>query len=736
MESFLRNLTKQVTCSICLNTFSNPKIISCFHTFCCECLEKHARASHKQGQFRCPECQAEIALPEENRFDRLPTSFFHNSLLNLLAVRQSGDGTNITCGNCKNRSSNVHYCFDCARFMCSDCLNAHEVMRDAFEGHKVIPVKDFQAQDYEAFLKQQPFCSKKYHEREITRFFCLQCQSCVCHLCIVTDHQNHKVNLLDEGADNEKGNIMADAALSREREKGLKDMIRQFEETASKLENNTETAKRGVTQAAEQMIAEIREREREAITSIETTRVTRLDRINSAKQQVESLTKQNKKVADFAETLIQRSSSWDIMQNKTTLKQRFQELRGIQAVKHHETSFIKFYAAPVAGFKLGDIATKDVADANQSTLEGLDKTLQAGVEAEFILSPKTADGEISNQSDLKQRIEVTIDPIEDVKHVSVREKENGRFKVKFTPKVPGAYSIEVKINGDKLPTCPFTVQVKERELTAVVGELDLKLFEGEQLKSLHGIAVNTKGMIAITDSEGHCVYIFDKEGKCLRKFGSQGNNAGQFSFPCGVTYLNDDEILIADAGSRRIQQVDVQTGTVVKSFGKYDSAKGRFNCPIHVCLDDERHIVVTDFSNNRIQVMSREGESISIFGDSGPEKLSRPTSCIPYKNMFFVSDEGNHCIKTFDHSGTFLYKFGKRGNQDGQFSLLRGMLVDNNNNLLVCDRDNNRVQQFSLDGRFIGKSITHLPHPAGIATAPDGRILVTSYTTNKVYVLK
>ena len=698
-------------------------------------MEKHARASHKQGQFRCPECQAEIDLPEGNRFDRLPTSFFHNSLLNLLAVRQSGDGTNITCGNCMKRSSNVHYCFDCARFLCSDrCLTAHEIMRDAFEGHKVMPVKDFKAQDYEALLKQQPFCSKKYHEREITRFFCLQCQSCVCHLCIVTDHQNHKVNLLDEAADNEKGNIMADAALSREREKDFTDIIRQFEETASKLENNAEIATRGVTQAAEQMIAEIREREREAIASIETTRVTRLDRINSAKQQVESLTKQNKKVADFAETMVQRSSSWNIMQNKTTLKQRFEELRGIQAAKHHQTSFIKFYAAPVVGFKLGDIATKDVADARQSTLQGLDKTLQAGVEAEFILSPKTPQGEISNQSDLKQRIEVTIYPTEDVTHVSVRETENGRFKVKFTPKVPGAYSIEVKMNGDKLPSCPFTVQVKQRELT-VVGELDLKLSEGEKFKCLHGIAVNTKGMIAITDYNGHCIYILDKEGKCLREFGSQGNNSGQFLFPRGVTYLNDDEILIADADNHRIQQVDVQTGTVVKSFGKRGAAKGQFNFPVDVCLDEERHIVVTDINNNRIQVMSREGESISIFGDSGPGKLSDPTSCIPYNNMFFVSDQGNHCIKTFDQSGTFLYKFGKQGRQDGQFRTPDGMLLDSNNNLLVCDQDNNRVQQFSLDGRFTGKSITYLPNPIGIATAPDGRILVTSFT-NKVYVLK
>ena len=442
--------------------------------------------------------------------------------------------------------------------MCYECLNAHEIMRDAFEGHRVMPVRDFQDQDYEALLKRQPFCTKKYHEREITRFYCLQCQCCVCHLCIVTDHQSHKVQLLDEAADNEKGNIMADAAESRTREKDLKETLQQFQNTANSLQENARIAKRGVSQVAEKMIAEIRERERKAIESIETTCVTRLQKINSTRQAIESLMKQNNKVADFAENLIQKSSSWDVMQNKPSLKQRFEELRGIQAAQHHQTSFIKFYPTPAVGFNLGDIATEDIADASRSTLEGLDQTLQAGLEAKFILSPITPDGEISNQPDLKQQIEVLIQPDKDVTQVTVCNTENGRFEVKFIPKVPGAYSIEMKINGDTLAKSPFIVAVKERELI-VVGEWDLNLLEGEQVGRLFGIALNTKGSIAVTDFGKHSVYIFDKNGKCLKKIGVEG----QFKDPSGVTYLNDEEILIADTKNGRIQQINIQTGTVV-----------------------------------------------------------------------------------------------------------------------------------------------------------------------------
>ena len=84
----------------------------------------------------------------------------------------------------------------------------------------------------------------------------------------------------------------------------------------------------------------------------------------------------------------------------------------------------------------------------------------------------------------------------------------------------------------------------------MVGELDLNLLEGEQFGCLLGIAVDTEGNIAVTDCYKHCVYIFDKNGKCLGKIGAKG----QLRFPCGMTYLNDDEILIADTNNSRIQQ--------------------------------------------------------------------------------------------------------------------------------------------------------------------------------------
>ena len=148
-----------------------------------------------------------------------------------------------------------------------------------------------------------------------------------------------------------------------------------------------------------------------------------------------------------------------------------------------------------------------------------------------------------------------------------------------------------------------------------------------------------------------------------------------------MAYLNDDEILIVDTNNDRIRQTDIQTATVVKNLGKEGLGIGDFDIPGDVCLDEERRIVVTRFRNSGRQVMSR---------------------------------------------------VWKKGNQDGQLNYPSGLLIDSSNNLLVCDQWNNRVQQFSLDGRFTGKSITHLSHPRGIAATPDARILVT--TPKKIFI--
>ena len=737
MESLLKNLEKHITCSICLDTFTKPKTIACLHTFCLKCLEKHALTTQRQGQFRCPECQAQVDIPQGNRFDNLPTGFLRNSLLSLLAVRQSGDGSQMGCGICKKTSAEISYCFACEKLLCRDCVKAHELFREtAFEGHKVTAVTQFQPADYEALLKRQSFCSQQYHEREVTRFFCLQCQFCVCQICIVIDHKNHNVDPLEKAADGEKANIIAGAELMKEKKKVCSDAIRKFEETTLRLETNFTAAKQEVSQAAEQIIAKIREREREAITTLENTRVSRMEKLNAVTKQVQSLAKQLDQAVEFANNLLQRSSSSDIMQSKKNLEQRFQDLNKTPVPALPVSSFVKFVPsiAPKS-LSLGFAITRET-DVRLYTVKGLIENFQAGLEAELVVCPNPKfDGEFTREVPDKFDVEVLVEPAQQVASLITLENEEGNFQVKFIPKVPGTYNITVKINGDKLGNSPFTVQVKERRID-VAGELELK---GEIPQYPDGIAVNSKGLIAVSDRERHAILIFDKEGKFMRKLGCHGKNPGQLNSPAGVTYLNDDEILVADDCNHRIQQFNVQTGNFVKSFGKKGTGDGEFKNPEGICMDGEGHVIVADYYNSRIQVSTKDGKPILKFGDSGPGELNGPTGCVYHKNMFIVSDCLNNCLKVFDISGKFLYKIGEKGETDGHLSRPWSVCVEkygNRQNLLVCNKNNGRIQQFTVEGRFTGKTVTKLQTPIAIATTPDGRILVSDCTANKVYVLK
>ena len=253
------------------------------------------------------------------------------------------------------------------------------------------------------------------------------------------------------------------------------------------------------------------------------------------------------------------------------------------------------------------------------------------------------------------------------------------------------------------------------------------------------MAVNSKGQIAVADSKKHCVFIIDMEGNCIRKVSCHGNKEGQLNSPVDVTYLNDDNILVADELNHRIQQFNVQTGDFVKSFGKSGTRDGEFQNPVSVCVDDEGRVIVADCRNNRVQVLSQDGEPLFKFGDSEPEKLNLPFECVYHENMFIVSDWDNNSVKFYDNTGKFLYKIRKPRQGDEQLLGPWGLCLHkcgNHHNLLVCDRKKGRVDQYTLEGCFTGKTDYKFKGPTIITTTPDGLILASDTEAEKIYILK
>ena len=60
----------------------------------------------------------------------------------------------------------------------------------------------------------------------------------------------------------------------------------------------------------------------------------------------------------------------------------------------------------------------------------------------------------------------------------------------------------------------------------------------------------------------------------------------------------------------------------------------------------------------------------------------------------YVSERNRGCISVFTAKGEYLTTFGGEGKAEGQFHYPRGLHIDKNDSLLVCDRNNGRIQIF------------------------------------------
>ena len=105
-----------------------------------------------------------------------------------------------------------------------------------------------------------------------------------------------------------------------------------------------------------------------------------------------------------------------------------------------------------------------------------------------------------------------MEPVEKVSRMDVFDQGGGGYQVKFVAKVPACLKVTVKVNKE-LAKSPFTVHVKERRIQ-VVSELE---FVGKVPKDPSGIAVNSEGLIAVSDFKGHCILIYNAEGEYLQQ---------------------------------------------------------------------------------------------------------------------------------------------------------------------------------------------------------------------------
>jgi DNA-binding beta-propeller fold protein YncE len=255
--------------------------------------------------------------------------------------------------------------------------------------------------------------------------------------------------------------------------------------------------------------------------------------------------------------------------------------------------------------------------------------------------------------------------------------------------------------------------------------------------TLTGIAVNKdNSRIAVAYESSHCVHVFNTDGDLLLTYGSEGSGQGQLSAPEGLAFLDEKDLVIADCSNHRICIVNTTTGTLVKTFGNYGNGNREFCFPHGVHVDDDCNIIVSDCDNHRVQVFTKDGDYQYQFSLTNQDDFA-PLNTVTHRGLFYVSDYDNHVIHVFEKKGnvpTRISTIGGVGSADGKLNRPWGLAIDNDHHLLVCDRGNNRIQKFTLDGRFVGKTCDKIKNPLYIEVLRGGELLINTTKSGAFFV--
>jgi hypothetical protein len=190
-------------------------------------------------------------------------------------------------------------------------------------------------------------------------------------------------------------------------------------------------------------------------------------------------------------------------------------------------------------------------------------------------------------------------------------------------------------------------------------------------------------------------------GRAERAPAGSGGAGDQFTRPTDVAWDGNGNIFIADGqgANARIAKFD-RTGRFVSSWGSKGSEPGQFNTPHSLAIDAQGNVYVADAGNKRIQVFDNTGGFKSAITNVGvPAALCISRGAHQYLYSSHTGDAygmDDASIYKLELDGRIVGRFGKAGKLAKEFGLVNAIDCRSDNELLVGELANWRVQKLIL----------------------------------------
>ena len=447
-----------------------------------------------------------------------------------------------------------------------------------------------------------------------------------------------------------------------------------------------------------------------------------------------------------ADKLLKRSTTAEVVQLKKSLQTIFHGLNQTEPIVYDRSSLKTFGFAKnqmldvVNEEDIGFLKELSQTKARESLAEGEGlKEGTVGRKAQFNLITRNA--KRKQGYDERDRVTVEIKDEQEqecVTEVRIDDNKDGMYNISYYPRVQGTMKVLVKVNWEHIHESPFTMTGRPFHAKPVFSFGQKGPGDGKFHRP-YGVAVNDMDEIVVADNWNHCVQVFDSNGNFLRSFGRRGENPGEFNYPNGIAIDKDRNIFISEWGNDRVQIFSWE-GRYLGSFGGMGSLDSQLKCPRGLSLDSAGNIIVADTGNKQIKIFTPDGTFIVKIG--GQDCFTAPFHCVQCDELLIVSDSAQGCIKVFNKEGQFQYKFGKKGEGDGEFIHPNLLSVTQSKHLLVCDLGNHRIQVFELTGKFVGKfgtkgsELGEFSWPFSVAVLSNDHIVVSDLGNHRIQIFE
>ena len=712
----LEELERDITCAICQEHYSEPKVLPCLHYYCKQCILKLALRTATNQPFPCPECRKETTLPEGG-VDELKTAFFVHRLKDMYStVERVCSKVEVKCEGCTDSGDKAEaFCRQCAMFICKECINQHKRMK-AFISHEVDFLEDLNQGRAREIAVKEPSTMKCHTHEEPLIIYCFDCNSVICRDCTMTAHRNHKFEFSKVAAPNTKKKLLDELDPLREMSVSLSSAVEEVQTTKQEVEAQRRAVTITIQTSFDELHKILEKRQQEILQEAEG--IVR-EKVNKLEMQEKNLSLANgevKSIIDYTEQFVSHCSDAEVMSMQDEISSRIK----CQVEEHNKH----------------DQNMEPVEEANMRVEVRCAETLQqlCQTQAKILQLLKKVDLATENEVNVTSEAFLTTWNSKKTKrkldfNAQVKSLYNGSiinctvnktgpitYSIRYTPTVRGHHELTVSVNRQQIAGSPFPVfvSIPPTQLGQPVKDFVKIIPRGVTINSLGELIVNNciniskfdmkgeKKVLAshsnnkcsgrmATDSEDNIYCIAERSAdilKCDKDGGNvQVHEVKQVKGPghWGVTVIRD-EVMLLECNNKGTIMVYNRELEYLRCIEHGDM--GEFE---DISADCHGNLYVIDRSNLYIRVFNNKGALLRSFGcDNKNVKIFRaPKSLCVSDRHVFVADVNysTSCVFVFTPAGDYVMSFGKFLNPSC-------ICKDKNGFIFVAELGNKRVQCF------------------------------------------